>query len=222
MIHRDRVQLFDAWADDYDSAVLSADHPFPFAGYQAVLDEIVNQSQVQPAMTVLDLGTGTGNLAAQFLAQGCQVWGVDFSQEMLAEARTKLPAAAFVHADLLGDWPPLIQRRFDRVISGYVFHEFDLDTKVSLLQRISSRHLATGGCIVVGDIAFPSKDIRSGARSRWEDRWDEHEHYWAADETQTACQAAELNLTFTQVSICGGVFLISPDKLPLKDNSTQN
>jgi len=77
MIHRDRVQLFDAWADDYDSAVLSADHPFPFAGYQAVLDEIVNQSQVQPAMTVLDLGTGTGNLAAQFLAQGCQVWGMD-------------------------------------------------------------------------------------------------------------------------------------------------
>ncbi|MCJ7658961.1 MAG: hypothetical protein MUO67_07405 [Anaerolineales bacterium] len=25
----------------------------------------------------------------------------------------------------------------------------------------------------------------------------------------------------TLVSICGGVFLISPDKLPLKDNSTQ-
>ena len=73
MIHRDRVQLFDAWAADYDSTVLAADHQFPFAGYQDVLDEIVYQSQVQPCMTVLDLGTGTGNLAAKFLAQGCQV-----------------------------------------------------------------------------------------------------------------------------------------------------
>ena len=211
MITSDRVQLFDAWAQDYDSGLLSADHPFPFAGYQAVLDEIVNQSQLQPAMSVLDLGTGTGNLAAQFLAQGCQVWGLDFSQEMLAEARVKLPAAAFVHADLLGDWPPLIQRKFDRVVSGYVLHEFDLDTKVSLLQQIASRHLTAGGRIVVGDIAFQSMDIRSEARSRWENRWDEHEHYWAADETQTACLAADLYLSFTQVSICGGVFLISPD-----------
>ncbi len=211
MITSDRVQLFDAWAQDYDSGLLSSDHPFPFAGYQAVLDEIVNQSQLQPAMSVLDLGTGTGNLAAQFLAQGCQVWGLDFSQEMLAEARVKLPAAAFVHADLLGDWPPLIQRKFDRVVSGYVLHEFDLDTKVHLLQRIASRHLTVGGRIVVGDIAFQSMDIRSEARSRWENRWDEHEHYWAADETQTACLAADLNLSFTQVSICGGVFLISPD-----------
>ena len=173
-------------------------------------------------MNIRDLGTGPGNLAAQFLAQGCQVWGVDFSHEMLAEARAKLPAAAFVHTDLLGDWSSLIQRRFDRVTSGYVFHEFDLDTKISLLQRIASQHLTTGGRIVIGDIAFPSVDIRSGAQARWEDRWDDQEHYWASDETLTACQTAELNLTFTQVSICGGVFLISPDKLPLKDKSTQN
>ena len=167
MTTRDRVQLFDAWADDYDSAVLSADHPFPFAGYQAVLDEIVNQSQIQRNMTVLDLGTGTGNLAALFLAQGCQVSGVDYSHEMLAEASTKFPAAAFVHADLLEDWPPIIQHKFDRVISGYVFHEFDLDTKVSLLQRIASQHLKTGGCIVIGDTALPSMDIRSESHSRW-------------------------------------------------------
>jgi putative AdoMet-dependent methyltransferase len=211
MIDRDRVHLFDAWAENYDSTVLSDDHPFPFAGYHAVLEEIVNQSLVQPAMTVLDLGTGTGNLAALFLAQGCQVWGLDFSQEMLAEASAKFPAAAFVHADLLGDWPPLINRKFDRVVSGYVFHEFDLDTKVNLLQRIASRHLTESGRIVIGDIAFLSMDIRSEARSIWGNRWDEHEHYWAADETHSACQAADLNSTYAQVSICGGVFVISPD-----------
>jgi putative AdoMet-dependent methyltransferase len=208
-----RVQLFDAWAAEYDSTVLTADHHFPFAGYQDVLDEIVDQSQVQPAITVLDLGTGTGNLAAPFLAQGCQVWGLDFSLEMLAQASTKHPEGVFVQADLLGKWPQIIQRCFDRVVSGYVFHEFDLETKVSLLQRITSRYLATGGRIVIGDIAFPSAVIRTEAQARWKNRWDEDEYYWAADETSIACQSVGLNVKFTQISSCAGVFLISPKEL---------
>ena len=212
MNEHDRVKLFDTWAATYDSTILTADHPFPFAAYQVVLEEIVAQSQVQPGMTVLDLGTGTGNLAARFLSRGCQVWGIDFSWEMLAQAAEKQPEVAFVQADLLGEWPQIIQRRFDRVISGYVFHEFDLETKISLLQRIVSRYLVTGGRIVIGDIAFPSAAIRADAQVRWVNRWDEDEYYWAADETINACQSEGINVEFTQISSCAGVFLISPEE----------
>lgn len=187
MNDHDRVQLYDGWAVDYDSTVLAADHHFPFAGYQVVLDEFVKQAQVQPGLTVPDLGIGTGNLAAQFLSQGCQVWGMDFSQEMLAEATEKLPRGVFVQTDLLDDWPPQIQRRFDRVISGYVFHKFDLETKVNLLQHIAARHLPIGGRIVIGDIAFPCVDIRAESQSSWKNLWDEDEFYCAADETMNAC-----------------------------------
>jgi len=58
-----RRHLFDEWAESYDDAV-QTDAGFPFAGYDQVLDEIFRLSGAKPGMRVLDLGTGTGNLAA--------------------------------------------------------------------------------------------------------------------------------------------------------------
>jgi ubiquinone/menaquinone biosynthesis C-methylase UbiE len=95
------AELFDRWAKNYDTSV--TDGAFPFAGYEAILDEVVRLAEVRPAMRVLELGIGTGNLAGRFLQKGCPVWGIDFSEEMLARARAKYPQIALVQADLLGD-----------------------------------------------------------------------------------------------------------------------
>jgi putative AdoMet-dependent methyltransferase len=81
---------FDAWAAAYDEST-SAATGFPFDGYNLVLDTILKQSDPIGGDTVLDLGTGTGNLAARFLDARCRVWGIDFSGEMLVRARQKLP-----------------------------------------------------------------------------------------------------------------------------------
>ena len=131
-----RLELFDAWAADYDAGVTS-EEGFPFAGYEAVLGRVVQRAapqpapseppQSQPTLRVLDLGTGTGNLAARFAALSAEVWGLDFSSQMLAEARENVPNATFLQADLLGDWPTLPQ--FDRIVSSYLLHEFDLSAK---------------------------------------------------------------------------------------------
>jgi ubiquinone/menaquinone biosynthesis C-methylase UbiE len=206
MSQTERAQLFDGWAETYDSAVSPADGHFPFDGYEQVLDEVVRLAGVKPAMRILDLGIGTGNLAARFLQHGCAVWGADFSAEMLAQARAKLPHVHLVQADLLGEWPVALQLPFDRVVTAYVLHEFDLATKVSLLRRVASHHLAAGGYILVADVAFPTVLAREEAAQRWADSWDEDETYWAADETIAACAEAGLQATYQQVSSCGGVF----------------
>lgn len=145
MNHNERVELFDGWAKKYDAAVSPAQIRFPFEGYEEVLDEAVRLSQAAPGMQVLDLGIGTGNLAARFLRKGCVVWGVDFSKGMIAKTRKKLPETVLVQADLLSDWPVELDRRFDRVVSAYVFHEFNLETKIGLLRRIASNHLSATG-----------------------------------------------------------------------------
>ena len=126
---------------------------------------------------------------------------------MLARARAKLPGVRFVEMDLRDEWPAALDRRFDRIVSTYVFHEFDLDTKVRLLRRCASTHLQPGGRMVVGDIAFPSTSALLAAHA---DTWDEEEHYWAADETIAACARVGLRATYTQVSRCGGVFVFEP------------
>jgi putative AdoMet-dependent methyltransferase len=205
------AQNFDRWAADYDRDVRQsdADESFPFAGYTRVLDAVVSLAEARPGMSLLDLGSGTGNLAARFAALGCDVVGADFSAEMLARARVHVPTAHFVQVDLLGGWPPELNRRFDRVASTYVFHEFDLPTKIQLLRRLVDGHLAPGGRIAIGDIGFPDAPAQDAARRRWADRWDE-EFYWIAGEAIPALRAAGLEATCRQISACGCVLLVTP------------
>ena len=94
---------------------------------------------------------------------------------------------------------------FDDWAERYVFHEFDLATKLHLLARLAHDHLAAQGRIVVGDVAFPSLQALQQAGA---DHWDEDEHYWVADEAIAACKAAGLQATYAQVSSCGGVWVV--------------
>lgn len=199
--------MFDRWAGSYEDAV-HADAGFPFAGYDQVLDEIVRLSAAEPGTRVLDLGTGTGNLAARFAALRCTVVGVDFSSEMLAAARRKVPDARFVRGDLTGDSDFLGGERFDLIVSAYVFHEFDLSTKVSILGRLVRDRLTERGRIIIGDIAFPTVKKREEAHRRWAVEWDEEEDYWAADKAIAACKKAALDARYVQISCCGGVLSI--------------
>ncbi len=209
----DRIRLFDDWARHYDPCTEDPTG-FPFGGYDCLLEGIVDAAQAEQGMEVLDLGIGTGNLAARFDALGCEIWGIDFSAQMLARARERLPGAVLALADLLNDWPLSFQRRFDRIVSAYVLHEFELSAKIGLLQRLVKRHLVARGRIVVGDIAFPTAEVHQAAHLRWKNMWDEDEYYWVADQALAACSAVGLSVTYRQVSSCGGVFVIGPDGLP--------
>lgn len=210
-----RAQLFDDWAAHYDRTI-RVHAGFPFAGYDEILAEIAWAAGARRGMAVLDLGIGTGNLSAHFAALGCHIWGIDLSAEMLARAREKLPEATLVRGDLLGGWPDELDRRFDRIVSAYVLHEFDLPAKIGLLQRLAAHHLVPGGRIVVGDIAFATAAAHDRARIRWARLWDEDEYYWIADRAREACAGVALQATYQQISSCGGVFTIrslAPEEL---------
>jgi cyclopropane fatty-acyl-phospholipid synthase-like methyltransferase len=203
------MELFNAWATHYDQLLVAGSAPVSFEGYDNVLAEVVERAQVAPGMSVLDLGTGTGNLAARFVTVGCDVWGLDFSENMLAKAQEKLPAMHAVLADLRAEaWPPSLQRRFDRIVSAYVLHDFDLASKTGLLKRLIEQYLVSPGRVVVADIAYPDQTARTQARAYWGRLWSEADHYWAADETIAACKAIGLRCTYEQVSSCAGVFVI--------------
>lgn len=209
----DRLQLFDAWAADYDGAVYAdGEDGFPFAGYERVLDAVARRvaGGGEGTMRILDVGVGTGNLAAKFSPNTHDVWGVDFSPEMLRKAAERLPHATLLQADLLQPLPEELRCPFDRIVSGYVLHEFDLATKIRLLERLAEHSLAPGGLFVIGDIAFPDADVLSGARDRWHRVWDFDEHYWAADEALAAFRALGWEAEYEQISICAGVFVINP------------
>jgi putative AdoMet-dependent methyltransferase len=201
-----RVKLFDRWASGYDEMLAEQENLFPFDGYERVLDAIVTEAGAAPGMAALDLGIGTGNLAARMITAGFTVVGIDFSAPMLVKACGKLPDLLPVQATL--DAPLPLRTSFDCIVSSYVLHEFPLPDKIALLRRLAEAHLRMDGTILVGDISFPSARHRARARERLAPAWDEDEFYWAADETSEALQQSGLTMTYRQLSSCAGLYAV--------------
>jgi putative AdoMet-dependent methyltransferase len=197
---------FDPWAETYDQDV-SAGSAFPFAGYDRVLRTVFERAGARPGMPVLDLGTGTGNLALLFERSGCDVWCTDFSAAMLEKARAKLPGAHFVVHDLRSEWPAELDQRFEAIVSGYVFHHFELRQKVRLCQELVAEGLAPSGRLVIGDISFPDLAAMEALARSAGDLWEE-EPYWMADESLEGLRSAGLAASYEQVSACAGVYTI--------------
>lgn len=201
---------FDEWAHTYDRDVQTLTDSFPFAGYSEALTAVWQQAEAAPGMSVLDLGVGTGNLSKLFLESGCRIWGVDFSSEMLVKTREKLPQLELVEADLTAEeWPPALNRRFERIVSNYLFHEFPFETKLRILSRLAGNNLAPNGRIVIGDITFPSAADLNRVRMERPDEWEE-EFYWTAEKTREVLETAGWGVAYGQISFCAGVYVFTP------------
>ncbi|MFX0107811.1 MAG: class I SAM-dependent methyltransferase [Candidatus Hodarchaeota archaeon] len=203
-------ELFDQWAAGYDDFIEYYSDKFPFAGYFDVLERIVEISDPKPGMRVLDIGVGTGNLAQRFIDKDCEVWGIDYSLNMLREAEKKAPTLHLHKVDIRGDWPKELLTGFDRIVSAYVFHHFNLETKVELIQRIVRNLLKEEGCMVIGDVSYPSFNARAEARNELTAIWDDDEYYWAADEIKLILWGQGIYIVYEQISSCGGVYLFVP------------
>lgn len=209
MTDRYPASEFDAWADSYDESVTHTNE-FPFVGYPQVLDTIVTGAQPRAGMRVLDLGTGTGLLAAPFAGLGCEVWATDYSTRMLEHARRRLPGARLVWADLRQAWPEEIDGRFDAIVSAYVFHHFDLAHKVAICQDLVQQRLYPAAALWIGDIAFANPGVLHSTRRELGDAWDE-EDYWIVERDLPALRAAGLHADFIPISYCAGVFRVQAD-----------
>ncbi len=96
---------------------------------------------------VLDLGTGTGNLARGFAARGCEVVGLDVAEPLVSEAR-KLDEASGVRIDYVvapAEKTGLPGHSFDAVVCGQAWHWFDRHKAVREVRRVAK----SGGAFVI-------------------------------------------------------------------------
>lgn len=201
-----RVNPFDSWAENYDRTLST--NAYPFAGYKDVVADVVTLAQIRQDHHILDLGAGTGNLTARLIGLAGEVWGVDFSEKMLLKAREKVPQASFIQYDMRGSWPAELPARFDRIVSTYVFHHLDDETKVQLLAELASRRLRRRGRLVIGDVAFQDNAALARCRESYFATWDDNEHYWVASRIIPQLEQAGFIVNHKQLSFCGGVFVL--------------
>src|SRR3954451_24656736 len=120
---------------------------------------------VGPGSRVLDVATGTGDLAIELAGRGCEVVGSDFSEGMLERARAKAPELRWEQGDALG--LPYADDEFDAVTVGFGARNFsDLDRGLSEMTRV----VRPGGRVVVLEITTPQRPPLSTFFRVWFDR----------------------------------------------------
>ncbi len=128
----------------------------------------VELAAIGPGDSVLDVATGTGDLAAAALdavGPGGDVVGVDFSTQMLARARAKVPGARFQTADALA--LPFADGEFDATTVGFGARNFsDLERGLAEMIRVTK----PGGRVVVLEITQPTREPLASFYRAWFDR----------------------------------------------------
>jgi SAM-dependent methyltransferase len=168
-------------------------------GYRRSLEE----TGLDPSLSVLDFGAGTGILASAFAERGHTVKGLDFAVRLLRRARRLHPDIDFELFDLL-DLGTLPADSWDLVSMGYLLHGLDREFRLQILRqaaRIAKSH------VVVFDYGEPG--------NRWVRliEWIEGPHYpeFLADSREADFAAAGLTLLrHRPMANSGAMWLCAP------------
>jgi demethylmenaquinone methyltransferase/2-methoxy-6-polyprenyl-1,4-benzoquinol methylase len=121
-------------------------------------------ARIGPGSRVLDVATGTGDLAIELARRGADVVGLDFSERMLELARAKAPQLRFESGNALA--LPYADDEFDAVTVGFGARNFDdLDRGLAELARVTR----PGGRVVVLEITTPQRPPLSWFFRLWFD-----------------------------------------------------
>jgi len=128
----------------------------------------VDLAQVAPGDPVLDVATGTGDLAVALRSRvgpGARVVGIDFSESMLSLARDKAPDVQFATASALD--LPYGDDEFAAATVGFGARNFsDLAKGLSEMTRV----VRPGGRVVVLEITTPQRPPLSWFFRLWFDK----------------------------------------------------
>ena len=197
---------FDLWANEYDKTVHLSEEAdeYPFAGYKNVLNTIYKRIKTGNAKKVLDIGFGTGILAKKLYDEGVEIFGIDFSQEMIRLAKEKMPNAALYQYDFSKGLPiELSEMKFDSIICTYAIHHLTDSAKVDFIKKLQNR-LTPNGEILLGDVAFETKRSLEECMKKAGDEWDDEEFYIVAEEFSKEFP----QMIFEKISFCAGVCII--------------
>ena len=147
-----RRATFDSVAEQYDAARPT----YP----EALLDDLVELTQIPEGGRLLEIGPGTGKASVALAGRGFELLGVELGEGLASVARRRLaafPAAEIVIADF-EQWEPE-HAEFDAVVAFTSLHWI----APGLRYTKTSRLLRPGGALAVvqpEQVLLPGVDVR--------------------------------------------------------------
>ena len=143
-------------------------------------------------------------------ADGYEIYGIDFSERMLEISKEKMPLAKLVQYDFSRGLPKELENiQFDYIISTYAMHHLEDEDKIKFINKLEE-YLSRDGRIIIGDIAFETRELLEQCKVKYENYWDDEEIYFVFDELKEFFP--EEDISFTTISHCAGIIQLR--KLP--------
>lgn len=151
-------EYFDQVADKWDEMSRA------FFG-DGVRNAAMRAAGITPGAIVADVGTGTGFLAEAALNAGARVIGIDMSEGMLDQARSRFAGRDFEARAGDIDTLPLATDEADAVLANMVLHHAP-DPSHAI--REMARALKPGGTLVITDADTHTHEwLRTEQHDRW-------------------------------------------------------
>lgn len=106
------------------------------ADYRAAMPAVLERIAISDGTTVLDVGTGTGGLAGVFLEYTSRVTGIDFSLDMLEEARKEYGDKIEFINMAAHEMERFADDSFDLVVAAYCLHDMSPEYRLKVLEQM--------------------------------------------------------------------------------------
>lgn len=121
-----------------------------FEKYNEILSDIRSRIIECKAVSVIDIGCGTGNLCGE-LSNEIDILGIDSSLEMILQAKKKYSNMKFKLGNFLDK--PFRENVADIVVTTYAFHSLNNDEKKEAIKNMLE-YLKNHGKIIIADFMF--------------------------------------------------------------------
>jgi len=156
---KQKAVIIDTWLSQFELRIAQDFQRRTGLDYKTTIAQIIEAAEPFPGMRVLDVPTGTGILARQFVGkvgQEGKIIGVDATHEKIEEARL---AAQSAKASSRTEWRVMqveklafADNSFDLVTSGMAFHRLDGERYLAEIYRV----LTPGGRLLIADELAPA------------------------------------------------------------------
>lgn len=195
---------FDKWSGEYDETIVNS-KGYPFEGYYDVLGSVQGKIELTEGTKILDLGIGTGALTNELYKSGAQIYGADFSEGMIKQARKKMPQAEFYCFDFACGLPSALRSlKYNYIVSSYAIHHIDFASKIDFIVELK-KCLKENGRILFADVAFESRDALENCKLTSGNSWDASEHYMIGSDMVDALREKNIDASYRQISNCAGI-----------------